>query len=89
MNRTHAEHAGYAVLMQAALFLASGNWWLGAVGGAFFFLGREHAQAEARAFGKEKRPEFGAFKRKYWDTDSLLDWIVPAVICIAIAYTLS
>lgn len=43
MNETNFEHAIYGVLLQITVGLLTGNWWIGAAAGAFFFLGRAHA----------------------------------------------
>lgn len=46
MNRTNLEHAIFALAIQAVIWAATGSCITGAVGGALFFLGREHAQYE-------------------------------------------
>lgn len=81
MNRTHLEHTICALLMQAAIGLISGNWLAGACFGAAFFIGREHAQAEAkvRKEGWAKYPEFECFAPRYWSLDAVLDFVIPAV----------
>ena len=87
----------YALVMQLAFGLATGNWWIGAAFGSAFFIGREHAQAEYRyieANGGSRYktplpPEFAVFNMKYWDRDSLLDWISPLVAVVAIAVACS
>lgn len=88
MNQTNFEHAGYALLMQAAIGLLTGNWWAGAAAGAFFFIGREHAQAGAkvRKEGWAKHPYFECFAPRYWSADAMLDWIVPAIAVTATAW---
>lgn len=82
MNKTHIEHIVYALLIQAAIGALSGDWWVGAAAGAFFFLGREHAQAEARVGNWAKYPEFECFSGKYWDLDSILDWVCPLIAVV-------
>lgn len=79
MNRTNFEHAIYALLMQAAIGLLTGNWLAGACFGAAFFLGREHAQAEARVGNWAKYPEFECFAPRYWSLDAVLDFAFPTV----------
>lgn len=88
MNRTHFEHAVIALVMQAVIGLLTGNWWAGAAAGAYFFLGREHAQAEAkvRKEGWSKHPYFECLAPRYWSADALLDWITPAVVVVMVAY---
>jgi len=63
MNQTNFEHAGFAVLMQLAIGLPTGNWWAGACFGIAFFLGREHAQAQAK-LGYTMKGVFKAFDVK-------------------------
>lgn len=91
MNRTHLEHALYALLMQALLGIATGNWWIGAAAGAFFFLGREHAQAEhkVKKEGLAKYPEFECLAPRYWSVDAVLDWICPMAAAVLTAWVVS
>lgn len=49
MNETNFEHAIYAVLLQIAVGVLTGNWWIGAAAGVFFFLGRELNPIMAKA----------------------------------------
>lgn len=95
MNKTHFEHIIYALLMQLPFGLF-GYWWIGAALAIGFFVGREHAQAEERYIKANggvrenvKWPEFGALQPKLWNTDSILDFVAPAlcVVLIAIAAT--
>lgn len=96
MNRTNFEHAVFAVLMQLPFGLF-GYWWVGAALAIGFFLGREHAQAEERyikANGGVRAntkipPEFGALQPKLWNTDSILDFVAPALCVILIAFAAS
>lgn len=81
MNRTHFEHAGYALLMQVAIGLLTGDWLAGACAGAFFFVGREHAQQQAFY----KRGDFEAFDLRRWDMDALLDLAFP-VVAVAVVW---
>lgn len=85
LNRTHIEHAAYALLMQAAVALVVGDLWLGAAFGAAFFVGREHAQAEARVPPGTRMPELEALRARYWSVDAMLDWIAPLVAVVAAA----
>lgn len=82
MNKTNFEHAGYALLFQLLVWAITGDIMAGAMAGAFFFIGREHAQAERRA-----GCEFKAFKPEYWSLDSVLDIVFPVIavaVCVAI-----
>lgn len=84
MNVSNFEHAAFALLMQIAIGLATGNWWAGAAAGAFFFLGREHAQREYKlgTAGKSPWPAFDFFR---WSLDAKLDLLFPAAAVIALA----
>lgn len=94
MNWTNIEHTLYALGMQAVIGLLTGDWWAGAALGAGFFLGREHSQAEERyiaAHGGKRyetpmRAEWAVLvERRWWDIDSLLDWVMPAIAVVAVA----
>lgn len=81
MNGTNFEHAAYAMLMQAAIGLATGDWWSGAAFGGAFFLGREHAQAQhAYQLG-----DFSAFDLRRWSIDARLDLLFPAAAVVVVA----
>ena len=90
MNRTHFEHAGFALLMQGAVWLLTGNLLAGALLAIGFFFGREHSQAEYKAinadFGGKRAnmPWYAGFKPKYWTLDGLLDVAAPAVAVLAV-----
>jgi hypothetical protein len=94
MNRTNFEHLGYALLMQAAIGLLTGDWWAGAAFGAAWFLGREHAQAEYRyihlnggdRYATKRIPEFAAFDPRLWSQDSMMDFALPVVGVVAMAF---
>lgn len=76
-------HPIIALLVQATIGLATGNWWLGVVAGSGIFIGREHAQAEYRwieTYGHHLRanmPWWGGFDPEVWGLKSHLDWITP------------
>lgn len=93
MNLTSLEHAAASIAIQSLIGLLTGNWWIGAAAGSLFFIGREHAQAEYRwiaLFGSGSRhnlPWWGGFDIKVWNhLDSWLDWLVPAVATMGVAY---
>lgn len=96
MNKTHFEHIIYALLMQLPFGLF-GYWWIGAALAIGFFVGREHAQAEERYIkanggvrtNTRLSPEFGALQPKLWSTDSILDFVAPALCVVLIAITAS
>lgn len=94
MNKTHLEHAVIALIMMVPFVLLG----IPAAGAAFsiaFFLGREHAQAEDRYIKANggtrasvpKPPEFACLNKKYWSTDSLLDFIVPTIVSLAFLFS--
>lgn len=87
MNQTNFEHAGYAVLMQVVVGLLTGNWLAGTLFGFAFFLGREHAQAQAK-LGYTFKTTFEAFDIRKWSLDAKLDLLFPAV-AVAIVYLLT
>lgn len=93
MNKTHLEHSVFALIMMIPFVLLG----IPAAGAAFsiaFFLGREHAQAEERYIkangGKRantpKPAEFGCLNKKYWGTDSLLDFIAPTLVSLVFLF---
>ncbi|MFW8567355.1 hypothetical protein [Orrella sp. 11846] len=85
-NRTHLEHAACAVLMQLAVWALTGSIWAGAAAGTFFFIGREHAQAEMRVPPSQSLREFRAFSKwRYWGWDSVLDFAAPLVATVVVA----
>lgn len=88
MNVSNFEHAIFALAMQISIGLATGNWWAGAAAGAFFFLGREHAQFEKKLTSGgpvgDLNP-FAGFQFWKWNLDSKLDLVLPVVATIAVA----
>jgi hypothetical protein len=90
MNRTHFEHAGFALLMQGAVWLLTGNAFAGALLAIGFFFGREHSQAEYKAintdFGGKRAnmPWYAGFKPKYWTLDAKMDLLFPLVSCLLV-----
>ena len=91
MNRSNFEHAGFALLIQGAVWLLTGNLLAGTLLAIGFFFGREHSQAEYKAintdFGGKRAnmPWYAGFNPKYWTLDAKLDVLFPAVFC-ALAY---
>ena len=83
MNQTNFEHAGYAALMQLVIGLISGDWFAGACFGIAFFLGREHAQAQAK-LGYTLKTTFTAFDIRKWSLDAQLDLLFPTIACLLI-----
>jgi hypothetical protein len=87
----HLEHSAYALLFMAIIGLLTGNWFAGACFGSAFFIAREHTQAEYRVIQKfydgkrANMPWYGGFEPRGWDKKSMLDWILPTTVTIAIA----
>ena len=89
INRTHFEHAGYALLFQfvaaAAYALLADLWIAGLWAGGLFsfaaFLFREHAQAQI----KYDLNEFQAFDFRRWSWDARIDLLAPTLVCLAVA----
>lgn len=83
-------HAAVAILLQCLCGLEFGMWGAGGAIGCIWFIAREHTQAEYRwiaRFGAGKRanmPWWGGFDRRAWDIPSLLDWLVPVILCAVV-----
>jgi hypothetical protein len=75
LEKHHLSHALIALVMQAIIGLATGNWWAGAALGSGFYLGREHNQYEIR-----KRLLEPLFPIK-----AILDIAVPVVATVSLA----
>lgn len=84
-------HAVLALLLQAAVVLATGNWWLGAALAVGIFAGREQAQAEYRwieRYGSGLRanmPWWGGFDPRVWTLKSVADVLLASVIVSIVA----
>lgn len=87
----HLAHPVIALVLQALIGLASGDWWVGAAAGAFYFIGREYAQAEYRNietnYGGQRKnmPYFGGFEPRAWTLKGLTDFIYPSVAVTVMA----
>lgn len=88
-------HILIAMVIQFVAALVAGNWWLGAAAGAFYFIGREIAQAEYRAiynyYGRKRAnaPWWCGFERRAWTRKSVLDWAAPSLAVVAVAIVAS
>jgi len=90
LNKGHAVHVVFALLIQVALSPL-----LGLEGGALvavtFFVAREYAQMEAKCSRdtgrsiKEMMP-WHCLRSKYVTLDAVLDWVLPAIACGGISY---
>lgn len=85
-------HALAAVILQIALGVSFGYWVAGGAIGCMWFIAREHTQAEYRwiaQLGGGKRanmPWWGGFDWRAWNLPSLLDWLVPVLVCAGVYF---
>jgi hypothetical protein len=88
------QHSFIAVVIQLIIFALTGNILAGSLAGVFFFIGREHAQAEYRNIEKNydrrrrNMPWYGGVEFRAWDVKSLLDWILPIVAVSIVEFLL-
>jgi hypothetical protein len=87
------EHIAAALLLQAIVGLATGNWWAGTALASAYFVGREVAQAEYRwieIYGaglRSNMPWWGPFDLRVWNKlDQWLDWLGPVIATCTIAW---
>lgn len=92
----YIEHIIAAVLLQAAVGLATRNWWAGAALASAYFIGREVAQAEYRwieLYGAGLRanmPWWGPLDLRVWTKlDQWIDWLGPVVATCTTAWIAS
>jgi hypothetical protein len=94
MNASTLAHAGYSLLMMAAVWLLTGNALAGGLLGIGFFAGREHAQAEYRAIAsfydgkRENMPDWAGFMPRSWDLGSVMDLAAP-IVSVLVALVIS
>jgi hypothetical protein len=87
----HLAHPVIALVMQAIIGLVSGDWWIGAAAGSFYFIGREYAQAEYRNieanYGGYRRnmPYFGGLELRAWTLKGVLDFVLPSLAVVLVA----
>lgn len=92
MDWTTLQHTLIALAFTGLGYLI-GNPLAGACFGVALLIGREHAQAEYRwieRYGNGKRanlPLWGGFDSRVWDMGSLLDWLVPVMVCVILLWT--
>lgn len=82
------EGAWLDLIRMAHTALVTGNWWAGAVLGAGFFLGREHAQYEKKL--THGAPVGGlnplaGFAFLWKSLDGCLDFVVPLIAVVTVA----
>jgi hypothetical protein len=85
-------HILLALLIMAGVRLLSRSWLGGAAAASAWAIAREITQAEYRwieAYGSGLRanmPWWGGFDLRVWQRlDPWLDWLVPAVVAVAVA----
>jgi hypothetical protein len=77
--------------LQAIIGLVSGDWWVGAAAGSFYFIGREYAQAEYRNIEhnydgrRVNMPYFGGLELRAWTLKGVLDFVLPSLAVILVA----
>lgn len=87
MDWTTLQHTAIALAFTGLGYFMD-NPLAGACFGVALLIGREHAQAEYRwieRYGNGKRanlPFWGGFDSRVWDMGSLLDWLVPVMVCV-------
>jgi len=90
LNKGHAVHVVFALLIQVALSPL-----LGLEGGALvavtFYVAREYAQMEAKCSKQTGLPiaqmmPWHCLRREYVTLDAVLDWVLPAIACGGISY---
>ena len=87
------KHTLIALVIQGALWLATGDLWIGAAAASALWAGREHAQAEYKWIGKYgggKRANlpspFHALNPKVWDVHSWFwNLTLPITVVVTIA----
>jgi len=90
----HLAHPVIALVIQAIVAIASGDWWVGAAAGSFYFVGREYAQAEYRNiehnYGgrRANMPYFGGLELRAWTLKGVLDFVLPSLAVILVALLL-
>jgi len=88
---SHLAHPVIALVMQAIISLVSGDWWVGAAAGSFYFIGREYAQAEYRNiehnYGglRANMPFWGGLEARAWTLKGITDFVYPTAAVIAVA----
>ena len=91
LSMNHLAHPVIALVLQAIIGLASGDWWTGAAAGSFYFVGREYAQAEYRNiehnYGglRKNMPYFGGLEPRAWTLKGVLDFVLPSIAVILVA----
>lgn len=84
-------HSVIALVIQSIMALLTGNWWVGAAAGSFYFIGREYAQAEYRNIEQNydgrraNMPYFGGLEARAWTLKGVLDFVLPSLVVVLVA----
>lgn len=84
-------HIIIALAIQIAAFMFTDNWWVGAAAGAFYFIGREYAQAEHRVIQahyvnrRSNAPFWCGLELRAWTKKGALDWILPSIFVFSVS----
>lgn len=87
IDMSPAGHAVVALIIQCISGFLFDMWGVGGALGSLWFIAREQTQAEYRwiaTFGGGKRsamPWWGGFDYRAWNLGSVLDWVVPVIVC--------
>jgi hypothetical protein len=88
---SHLAHPVIALVIQVIVAIVSGDWWVGAAAGSFYFIGREYAQAEQRNieanYGgrRANMPYFGGLELRAWTLKGVLDFVLPSLAVVLVA----
>lgn len=89
-------HLAIALLIQAGIAKALRmGWWAGAAAAVSWAVSREIAQAEYRwieRYGEGLRanmPWWGPLDLRVWHGDALVDWVLPTIVVVAIAWAMT
>ena len=90
LNRTHAEHAVFAALIQLALAPIMGPVNAG-IAATLVFFAREYAQVEYKMRDYDgasiaRLMPWDVLRSRHWSADGVLDFLVPAVTCAFVAF---
>lgn len=94
MNIKSFQHTGIALVLQVIGYILTKSWLLGGLFAAGVFIGREHAQAEARwirHFGNYNRANYrwyNVLEVRAWTVDSFFWDMVLPIISVLIVWTI-
>ena len=79
MNQSNLEHLCVALVIQAIVWLLTGDMWLGAALASGIYIGREHAQREYEIDDPIRLVGYEALDVWRWSKDAILDLVMPVV----------